>query len=80
MGAVVNGRPPAGGGGSAYEHVQATPAATWTITHALGLKPVPIAVLIDGYDGLALCDTTFPDSNTAVLTMDVAVTGRATVA
>lgn len=79
MGAVVIGRPPAAGGGAAYEHVQSVAAATWTVNHGLGLKPVSVTVLIDGYDGPAVCDTTWPDSDTAVLTMDVPVTGRATV-
>jgi hypothetical protein len=80
MGAVVIGRPAAGGGGAAYTHVQSTPAATWTVEHDLGLKPVPIAVLLDSYDGPAWCDVTYPDSNTAVITLDSAETGRATVA
>jgi hypothetical protein len=50
------------------------------VEHDLGLKPVPIAVLLDSYDGPAWCDVTYPDSNTAVITLDSAETGRATVA
>lgn len=80
MGAIVLGRPPASGGGAAYTHVQTVPAATWTVDHQLGLKPVAIAVLLDTYDGPAICDVTYPDTNTAVIALDVAATGRATVA
>jgi hypothetical protein len=81
MGAVVIGRPPAGGGGAAYTHIQTTPAATWTVEHNLGLKPAPIAVLVDSYpDGLAYCDVAYPDSNPAVITLPSAESGRATVA
>lgn len=80
MGAVIIGRPPAAGGGALHEHIQSVAAATWTVDHNLGVKPVSVAVLTDDFpDQPAFCDLSFPDSNTVVITLDVADTGRATI-
>jgi len=79
VGAVIIGRPPATGGGALHEHVQSVAAATWTVTHGFGVKPVNVAVLLDSYSGPALCDLEWPDSDTVVITLPSAETGRATV-
>lgn len=81
MSAIVQARPPAGGGGSAYTHVQSTPAATWTVVHNLGLRPVPMAMMIDSDPSSPIYpDAVFPDVNTIVITLPSADTGRVVVA
>lgn len=53
-------------GGTGYEHVQASPAATWSITHGLGRYPRNAELVIDGR--VAFTDVEYPDTFTAVVT------------
>jgi hypothetical protein len=36
---IVNGNTPPGGAPAAYRHIQAIPAAVWTVNHMLGFRP-----------------------------------------
>jgi hypothetical protein len=69
---------PAGApGGSAYEHVQSTPAATWIITHNLG-RFSHVSLLED--DGTEFeADVVHADINTVVVTFPSPHTGTAIV-
>ena len=67
--------PPGTGSGSGFEHVQSTPAATWTVLHNFGRTPYSLLVVVGGQQVIA--DAEFPDSNTAVLTFASPVAGRA---
>jgi hypothetical protein len=69
--------PPGGGGGSSsgYEHVQSTPAATWTVAHGFGRTPYSLLVVVGGR--VVIPDAEFPDGNTAVLTFATPTAGRA---
>lgn len=71
----------AGGGGgaagSSYVHNQATPAATWTISHGLGY--FPNVAPVDSLGREFICDVTYVDTNTITLTLTAAVAGKAYV-
>lgn len=60
--AVIEG----GGLPNVYIQTQATPAATWTITHNLGTTPV--TVLTDPTGQVVWAEIDYPDVNTAVVT------------
>lgn len=68
--------PPGPPGGSGLEHVQSTPAATWTIAHGFGRLPWSVLVL-DASGTVVLADTENPDLNTTVLTFAAPMAGRA---
>lgn len=66
---------PAGDGGITY--VQASPAATWTITNTLGRKPASVSIWLAD----ELVDTTIetPDLSTIVVTFAAPQSGRAEI-
>ncbi len=69
-----------GGGGSAgtgssYVHVQSAAAATWTVEHNLGTKPV-VAVVSTGGD-LLLAEIAYPSNSTTVITFGQPYAGSA---
>ena len=70
--------PPGPPGDAGYEHIQSTPAATWTIPHAFGRTPLSLLVVVDGE--MVIVDAAFPDPNTAVLTFAGPTAGRAELA
>jgi hypothetical protein len=57
-----------------HEHVQSSAAATWTITHGLGRKPLAVSVWIA--DVQVFPDISTPDAATAVITFPNPQTGR----
>lgn len=63
-----------GGGGSDtfYEHIQASPAATWTILHPLSRTPA-VTVYVDGQ--LVIADVEYAD-NQVVVTHAAPTTGK----
>ena len=64
-----------GGGGAAYVHTQASPAATWTINHNLGFRP-SVELLDSGsqeIDGAI----SHPSVNQTVITLNPATAGLA---
>ncbi|WP_280329587.1 DUF7264 domain-containing protein [Nocardia wallacei] len=67
--------PPGSGTGSGFEHIQSSPAATWTIPHGFGRFPFSLLVLVGGQ--LVIPDAEFPDTDTAVLTFAAPTAGRA---
>lgn len=67
--------PPGTGTGSGFEHIQSSPAATWTIPHGFGRFPFSLLVLVGGQ--MVIPDAEFPDGNTAVLTFAAPTAGRA---
>ncbi len=72
-----------GGGGSqggetvtvSYIHTQNTPAATWTVNHALGTKPVIAVVSTTG--DLLLAEIAYPNDVTTVITFGQPYAGTA---
>jgi len=69
-----------GGGGSpgtgaSYLHVQASPAATWTVTHNLDTKPVVAVVSTGGV--LLFAEISYPNDNTTVITFGQPYAGSA---
>ncbi|TLF96811.1 hypothetical protein FEK35_27350 [Nocardia cyriacigeorgica] len=70
--------PPGPPGDAGYEHIQDTPAATWTIPHAFGRMPLSLLVIVDGQQ--VIPDAEFPDPNTTVLTFAAPTAGRAELA
>lgn len=63
----VPGPPGADGNSFAgFVHTQATPAATWVVTHTLGRFPFSALVTINGE--VVIPDVTFTDSSTVVVT------------
>lgn len=71
-----DGAPGADGLEGAFVHVQATPAATWTIPHSLGRAPFSVTVWIDG----ELVDAdTHADASVAVLTFASPAAGEARI-
>lgn len=68
---------PAGppGVGASFSHHQIGPAATWIITHNLGIYPTPVILLDDAPDEPVLTDITYNDSDSVTLTFPQPVTG-----
>jgi hypothetical protein len=64
-----------GGGGVSYVHTQSAAAATWSITHAMGTKPVVTVVSVTGQQLLTQVD--YPDNNTTVITHAMPYAGTA---
>lgn len=64
-----------------YDHVQATPATVWTITHNLGGYPIADAYVTYNGDLQRILPTavTYVDSNTCTLTFQTARAGFASV-
>lgn len=63
-----------GGAGAFYSHVQATPAATWTIPHPLGRRPFAVQVTVGTQK--VIVDVDMPDTATVVITFAAPATGR----
>lgn len=74
--------PPGAPGGSRYEHIQASPSTTWTVTHNLGYIPGAISVYIDDdlvSDGVDIdLDVTFP-TMILYINVNIAQAGRVSV-
>lgn len=69
-------RGPAGPGGGGYqEHVQATPAKVWTVSHDFGRPPAVTVVDVDGNEIDA--GVFYPDDQTVIITLGPATAGRA---
>jgi hypothetical protein len=68
-----------GGGGTTphHTHVQAAPAATWTINHGFGRFPWNVLISVGGVE--IGSDVAFPSVNTVVLTFAEPVSGRAEI-
>lgn len=70
-----------GGGGSqggetvSYVHNQNTPAATWTINHGLGTKPVVAVVSLTGV--LLFAEISYPNDVTVAITFGQPYAGAA---
>lgn len=62
-----------------HTHTQATPAATWTITHNLGRHPAAVTVL-DHHGHQLVADTAFPDNTTVTVTFAAPAAGRVEIA
>jgi hypothetical protein len=73
MGPMGPAGPP---GGGASVHTQASPAATWSITHGLGRVPHAVTVYIGGEQVFTDCQV---DATTVVLTFPSPMTGEAHV-
>lgn len=58
---------------SYHEYTFTTPAATWTVTHSLGLHPV--VQLLDAAGNQFEADVAYPDLNTVVITHAAPLTG-----
>lgn len=67
---------PVTGGASAYTHVQSTPAAEWTVNHALGFYPGGVTV-IDSAGTTVEGDIAYIDPSTLTLTFAAAFAGTA---
>lgn len=66
---------PAGGAG--LSHVQAAPAATWTVPHTLGRHPAAVLVVVDGEQ--VDTDVAFPDIGTISIVFATPQSGRAEI-
>ena len=66
--------PPTPAPGS-YTHIQATPAATWNVSHGLGYYPNVAPV--DSTNREFLADVTYVDVNNLVITLTAATAGKA---
>lgn len=66
-----------GAPGGTFSHHQATPAATWTVTHALGRYAVPVLLLDDQPQRPVHADYDTPDPNTTTITLPAPATGWA---
>jgi hypothetical protein len=71
---------------SAYHHVQATAASTWTITHNLGGSgtdgtPIVDVLVNDGGNLVKMlpADVEYTNKNTVVITFTTPQSGRATI-
>lgn len=53
-------------GGAGYSHTQATPAASWPVTHGLGRYPQ--ATVLDTAGRRVIADLEFPTANTCSVT------------
>lgn len=73
---IYDGYPGSGGGGIAYTHTQLEPAATWSISHNLGVIK-PAVIIPTGYDSPVITDVQYPDVNTAVIIFPEPMTGKA---
>jgi hypothetical protein len=72
----VGAQGPAGSAGSVfYTYNQATPAATWTITHSLG--GYPTATVIDSSGNNCEGTISYTNANTMVITFTSAFSGTA---
>lgn len=49
-----------------YEHVQSTPAATWSVSHGLGKFPISSEITVGGE--LVFADIIYPSTSTVVVT------------
>lgn len=66
---------PSGAAGGAWSFHQSSPAATWTLTHNLGIYPVPVVLLDDNPDRPVWTDVDYTDANSFTLTFPTPVTG-----
>ena len=69
--------PPGPPGGAPYTHVQAVPAATWTIQHNLGRRPLPTLLPNDSNGRPVWADLIYPDDNTLVVEWPAPTAGTA---
>jgi hypothetical protein len=67
---------PPGLPGSHYIYEQATPAATWTIEHNLGVKPAVVLELASNPTELIYTDIFYPDLNTIIVEWPNPETGK----
>lgn len=66
-------RGPMGPLNDGFEHVQATPASTWSVTHTLGRYPLSCEIVIA--DQVVFSDVEYPDQFTVVVTFAVPQAG-----
>ena len=72
----VMGPPGADGAvGGAYEHLQAIPSDTWTVSHGLGYWPN--VAIVDTLGRQVQGEVSYPDLNTVVISFTAAFSGRA---
>lgn len=67
---------PPGPPGGSYVYEQATPAATWTIEHNLGVKPAVVLELASNPTELIYTDIFYPDLNTIIVEWPNPETGK----
>jgi hypothetical protein len=77
----INIKADLGGGGTTrgYEHVQATAASLWTITHNLISMRCQVVVYDDSYEQLIPEKVQLIDANTLIVSFTTAISGRAMV-
>jgi hypothetical protein len=68
---------PPGPPGVVVSYHQATPAATWSITHGLGGRPDTVLILDESPAERVYTDVTYPDDQTVVIEWPTAVSGWA---
>ena len=66
---------PSGAAGAKYLHTQASPSATWTVNHNLGVRPI-IAVFSIGWVEVG-ANTTHTNENQAIIYFNTANAGFA---
>lgn len=67
---------PPGAAGASYDHVQQTPASTWTVTHNLGHRPT-VSVVVD--EEIVYADVTHISTNVLAIEFATAQSGFATL-
>lgn len=69
-----------GGGIAAYQHIQTTPAAVWTVTHNLGRRPAAVTVFsLDYSTQWDLFAVQHRDINTLLIAPDIPISGIALI-
>jgi len=68
---------PPGAAGATYVHTQSTPAATWTIPHNLNTILSVVLLLDSDPTNPVWSDVSYPDLNTAVVSLPSAASGKA---
>ena len=66
-----------GGGAEKYLHIQAAPAALWTINHGLATKPTVVLQIDSAPEESVLTDIRYPDINTVEIEWPSPESGKA---
>ena len=67
--------PPGAPGGATYTHVQATPAASWSITHGLARRPS--VTVVDTAGTVVIGNVAYTSDDTVTITFSGAFSGAA---
>lgn len=63
------------GTGASYQHVQSSPASTWSINHELGTMPV--VAVVSNAGALLFAEVSYPDTDNIVITFGQPYAGSA---